>query len=197
MAERSMSELEIDEAEQGSSEKTLEGVTNVSTKSFSHIASCQLLTQKALGNRENMLRMTNIVLLPDGQAVIALPIEGQLKILAKDMETKLHLNMKRQFNFMPFSIFSVAMALFDRKCVAVAMCCAWQRTTGEQEEMTYINIVSVSQSVQLGPEIKRKYRCEKITCFNKQNILLFTRSKYINNYILSRNRNTHSNWGHA
>lgn len=96
MAERSMFELEIDEAGQGSSEETLQGATNVSTKSFSHIASCQLLMQKQSGARNTLTGITAVVLLPDNQAVTCDPSARQLKILDEDMETKVNLQLKYQ-----------------------------------------------------------------------------------------------------
>lgn len=165
MAERSMSELEIDEAGQGSSEETLEGATNVSTKSFSHIASCQLLMQKQSGARNTLTGITAIVLLPDNQAVTCDPSARQLNILDEDMETKVNLQLKYQNTV---SINSAAIALFDNKRVAVAIACTWQSSEKEPEETTFINIVTVSPSVKVGPEIKRKYRCGNITCFNNK-----------------------------
>lgn len=168
MAERSMSALEIDEAEQGSSEETLEAVTNVSTKPFSHIASCQHLKEKTVYEWGRMCERTGIVLLSDGQAVICQPSKRQLRVLGKNLETKLNLQMKSHTNYSQYSTDSMAVALFDRKRVAVAISCTWQRTDEELEENTFINIVTVSPSVKLGPEMKRKYRCENITCFNNK-----------------------------
>lgn len=170
MAERSMSELEIDEAEQGSSEETLEAVTNVSTRPFSHIAACQYLQQKMVDKRSGsgFGEITGFVLLSDGQAVICQPSDRQLRVLGKNWETKLNLQMKSYTNYSKYSIDSMVIALFDRKRVAVAISCTWQRTEGELEENTFINILTVSPSVKLGPEMKRKYRCGNITCFNNK-----------------------------
>ena len=170
MAERSMSELEIDEAEQGSSEETLEAVTNVSTKPFSHIAACQHLQQKMVDkwSRSGFGEITGLVLLSDGQAVICQPSKRQLRVLDKNWETKLNLQMKSYTNYSKYSTDCMAVALFDRKRVAVAISCTWQRTEGELEENTFINIITVSPSVKLGPEMKRKYRCGNITCFNNK-----------------------------
>ena len=59
-----------DDAEQGSSEENLEGVSNVGTKPFSRIASCQLLKQNLSDNAWGRIETTGICLLPDGHVVV-------------------------------------------------------------------------------------------------------------------------------
>ena len=88
---RNRSEINGEDTEHGSSERSLEGVSNVSTKLFSDMDSCQLGKQRLSVGRNKSDQISGIVQLSDGQVAVVYQlkeIDKYLEILDKELETK-------------------------------------------------------------------------------------------------------------
>ena len=175
-------ELSKVEGELNSSDETLESVSNVSPKPFSDIASVQLVKRKLLmsiSNERKYYIVTRTCLLPDGHVVavfresvhetITWGDTWHLKLLDSDMKTKLVFDINNKLDSARLKPTSVDMAVFDRKRVAVAMTGSLIEQKGMAEEpVSSIHLITVYPSVEISPEIKLKYKTEKINCFNNK-----------------------------
>ena len=148
------------EAEQGSSEETLEGCSNVCTKPFSDIDSVRLIQQK-LFPKDFGNQITGIVQLPNEQVVVV--VGGScLKILDKGLQTKLSLNATSKFHPQSQRWYSpkIKIALFDGRRVAALISC--------QTVVDSLHVISVFPSTEVSNEIKLKYVCEHFACSNNK-----------------------------
>ena len=167
-----------DIAELGSSEETLETATNISTKVFSDITSLQLVGQKALhdiyqNGRREIIRMC---CLPNGQFLTSFKYGNDgtrqaadkfaLELLDNDMKLKFDFNRYLQCVFKETCPNDIA--VFDRERVAVAFSAYVMKADQTRDEMNSVHIITVTPRVEIGPEIKLKYKCEKIACYNKR-----------------------------
>ena len=157
-----------DDAEQGSSELTLEhGMQNIGTKSFRSIKSCSLLKETEMVNY-----ISKVCMLPDGRVVCQFfsSRSGRyLNILDKDMISIKELSLSKDDASMDLSFLDVA--VLDIKRVVILMSgLASVRTKNYQtmENVNIIQMVTLMPNVEVGREIKLKYKCTKITCFNNK-----------------------------
>ena len=166
-----------DIAELGSSEETLETATNISTKVFSDITSLQLVGQKALNDiyqngRREIIRMC---CLPDGQFMIAFKYrnDGTGQAADKFALELLDDGMKLKFDFNRYLCQGRLtcpndIAVFDREQVAVSFSAYVWKADQTRDEMNSVHIITVTPRVEIGPEIKLKYKYVKIACYNKR-----------------------------
>ena len=151
------------EVEQGSSEETLEGVSNVSTKPFSDIVSCKLM-QQLISKGSTNGDIARMCLLPCGDVVAVYQSENniKLKLFEKDNFTnKLYFDIYNHI-----TLTAIDIALFDRNRVAVAVTGTVEGN--EMIEVNSIHLIIMSPNLEMSPEIKLKYKCEKIACFNNR-----------------------------
>ena len=159
-----------EEAERGSSEETLECVSNVSTKLFSDIASCRLVKQRLIEGWDKGDQITGIVQLSNGKLVVVVRSEcgydKYLKILDETFETKLDFDMRSQYQNVHIDESKIKIALFDGNRVATLISCRMLRKE-IHELVNIIHLISVDPYM-VGAEIKLKYTCEHIACSNNK-----------------------------
>ena len=169
------SSVDVDaEVELGSSEETLEGVSNVSTKPFSNIVSLTLDKHKTIdvfqrSNNNTISVITRMCLFSKGQVITCRTRDSvELELLDSiNMNTVFTFDLHRRIQNVQFIPTSMDIALFDRNRVAVAMTGTFVKDM-IPEEVNSIHLIKVSPRVEISPEIKLKYTCEKINCFNNK-----------------------------
>ena len=156
-----------DDAELGSSELTLEhGMQNIGTKSFRSIKSCSLLKETEMVNCSS-----KVCMLPDGRIVYHFDRRGCLNILDKDMTTIKVLVIPPYKGDASVDFSSLDVAVLDTKRVVIlisVLASVETKNYRTDENVNIIQMVTLMPNVELGREIKLKYTCKKIACFNNK-----------------------------